>query len=225
PRRDEAYIGVMVDDLTTRGVMEPYRMFTSRAEYRLRLREDNADLRLTATGRALGLVDDVRWARFSAKRDAIAAERARLEAIMVRPQDVPEALALEIFGEPLSRDFSAFELLRRPQVRYADLHRIGRLGAAHPDPVVGEQVDIQAQYTGYIERQEADIARMKSLDDLPLPADLDYSAVRGLSTEVQIKLSRARPTTLGQAGRLEGLTPAAVSLLSVHLKRHRGAAA
>ena len=221
PRRDEAYIGVMVDDLTTRGVMEPYRMFTSRAEYRLRLREDNADLRLTEKGRELGLVDDHRWQRFCAKRDAVATELARLKAAVVHPQQVPEDLALEIFGEPLRKEFHAFDLLRRPDVSYAALHRIAVLGPGHADAAVCEQVDIQAQYTGYIERQEAEIERLKALEDVSLPADMDYAAVRGLSAEVQIKLSRARPSTLGQAGRLEGMTPAAVSLLSVHLKRRK----
>ncbi len=221
PRRDEAYIGVLVDDLTTRGVAEPYRMFTSRAEYRLRLREDNADLRLTETGRELGLVDDVRWQHFTTKRDAIAAELQRLHKAVVHPQDVPEAMAVEIFGEPLRKEFHAFELLRRPAVSYAALMRIPTLGPGVADPAVAEQVEIQAQYTGYIERQEAEIARMKTLEAVTLPADFDYAAVRGLSTEVQIKLAQAKPATLGQAGRLEGLTPAAISLLSVHLKRSR----
>lgn len=224
PRRDEAYMGVLVDDLTIRGVAEPYRMFTSRAEYRLRLREDNADLRLTEKGRELKLVGDYRWQRFIAKRDAVVAETERLKSTTVHPHHVSEELANAIFGEPLSRDFSAYELLRRPNVSYASLHRIERLGPGHEDASVAEQVEIQAGYTGYIERQEAEILRLKALEDVALPADLDYSAVRGLSTEVQIKLSQARPATLGQAGRLEGLTPAAVSLLSVHLKRHGPAA-
>ena len=224
PQRSEAYIGVLVDDLCTRGVAEPYRMFTSRAEYRLRLREDNADLRLTPAGRELGLVDDARWLAFAAKRDAVAAESERLRRSVVQPADVPEALAGEIFGEPLRKEFHAMDLLRRPDVSYAALHRIPSLGAGHADPAVAEQVEIQAQYAGYIERQEAEIARLKTLEDVAIPADLDYASVRGLSAEVQAKLAAARPSTLGQAGRLEGLTPAAVSLLSVHLKRARGAA-
>ncbi len=221
PRRDEAYMGVLVDDLTTRGVAEPYRMFTSRAEYRLRLREDNADLRLTGVGRELGLVDDTRWERFTTKRDAIAAEINRLRKAVVHPADVPEALAEAVFSEPLRKEFHAFELLRRPQVSYASLLRLPTLAPAVDDPAVAEQVEIQAQYTGYIERQEAEIARMKSLEAVKLPVDFDYAAVRGLSAEVQAKLEKARPSTLGQAGRLEGLTPAAISLLSVHIKRPR----
>lgn len=221
PRRDEAYMGVLVDDLTTRGVAEPYRMFTSRAEYRLRLREDNADLRLTEKGRDFGLVDDERWQAFTAKRDAIAIEIQRLKTAVVHPKDVSEELSQAVFGEPLRKEFHAFELLRRPNVTYAALHKIPAMGAGHADSAVVEQVEIQAQYTGYIERQEAEITRLKGLEDVALPADLDYAAVRGLSTEVQIKLAAARPATLGQAGRLEGLTPAAVSLLSVHLKRMR----
>nr|MBV6629446.1 tRNA uridine-5-carboxymethylaminomethyl(34) synthesis enzyme MnmG [Oceanococcus sp. HetDA_MAG_MS8] len=225
PRRDEAYIGVLVDDLTTRGVAEPYRMFTSRAEYRLRLREDNADLRMTPVGRDLGLVDDHRWERFCAKRDGVDAELARLRKTVVRPQDVPEALAVEVFGEPLRKEFHAFDLLRRPNVSYAALHKVAALGGGHSDPAVAEQVEIQAQYTGYIERQEAEIAKLKNLEGVALPTDFDYSQVRGLSTEVQTKLSQAKPTTLGQASRLEGLTPAAISLLSVHIKRKKAQAA
>lgn len=225
PRRDEAYIGVLVDDLTTRGVAEPYRMFTSRAEYRLRLREDNADLRMTPVGRDLGLVDDYRWEHFCAKRDGVDAELARLRKTVVHPQDVPEALAMEIFGEPLRKEFHAFDLLRRPNVSYAALHKVQALGAGHSDPAVAEQVEIQAQYTGYIERQEAEIAKLKNLEGVALPTDFDYSQVRGLSTEVQTKLSQAKPTTLGQASRLEGLTPAAISLLSVHIKRRKPQAA
>lgn len=225
PRRDEAYIGVLVDDLTTRGVAEPYRMFTSRAEYRLRLREDNADLRMTPVGRDLGLVDDYRWEHFCAKRDGVDAELARLRKTVVHPQDVPEALAVEVFGEPLRKEFHAFDLLRRPNVSYAALHKVAALGGGHSDPAVAEQVEIQAQYTGYIERQEAEIAKLKNLEGVALPTDFDYSQVRGLSTEVQTKLSQAKPTTLGQASRLEGLTPAAISLLSVHIKRRKPQAA
>jgi tRNA uridine 5-carboxymethylaminomethyl modification enzyme len=214
-----------VDDLTTRGVAEPYRMFTSRAEYRLRLREDNADLRMTPAGRELGLVDDHRWAHFSAKRDGVEAELARLRKTVVHPQDVPEDLATEIFGEPLRKEFHAFDLLRRPNVSYAALHKVQALGAGHSDPAVAEQVEIQAQYSGYIERQEAEIAKLKTLENVALPANFDYAQVRGLSTEVQTKLSQAKPATLGQASRLEGLTPAAISLLSVHVKRGKQKAA
>ncbi|MFN2301017.1 MAG: tRNA uridine-5-carboxymethylaminomethyl(34) synthesis enzyme MnmG [Gammaproteobacteria bacterium] len=200
PRRDEAYIGVLVDDLVTRGTQEPYRMFTSRAEYRLTLREDNADLRLTPVGRELGLVDDARWTRFSAKRDAVAAEQARLRALRI--------------GE-----HRAIELLRRPEVGYAELMAIAGAGPGVEDPTVGEQVEIQARYAGYIDRQNDQVERARGQEERSIPADLDYASVRGLSAEVQQKLERHRPATLGQAGRIAGVTPAAVSLLTVYLKR------
>ncbi len=219
PQRDEAYLGVLVDDLVGRGVAEPYRMFTSRAEYRLRLREDNADLRLTPAGRELGVVDDARWVRFAAKREAVASELARLKATCVQASDAPADLAEDLFGEALTHEYMAFDLLRRPGVDYAGLHRIAKLGSGHADPLVREQVDIEATYAGYIERQQADIDRDRKLEHAILPVDLDYARVAGLSNEVRQKLAQARPGTVGQAARLEGLTPAAISVLLVHLRR------
>jgi tRNA uridine 5-carboxymethylaminomethyl modification enzyme len=200
PRRDEAYLGVLVDDLVTRGVSEPYRMFTSRAEYRLQLREDNADLRLTEIGRRLGLIDDRRWDAFNGKRDAIDKERTRLEAMIV------------CTGSHEKR--RASEVLRRPEVRYGDLVEDSAL-----PPEVAEQVEIQIKYEGYIARQREEVARREEFEALALPADLDYRSVRGLSIEVQQKLDRHRPETIGQASRISGITPAAISLLLVHLKR------
>ncbi|HET7672247.1 MAG TPA: tRNA uridine-5-carboxymethylaminomethyl(34) synthesis enzyme MnmG [Burkholderiales bacterium] len=200
PARDEAYLGVLVDDLVTRGVSEPYRMFTSRAEYRLQLREDNADLRLTETGRKLGLVDDARWAVFSRKRDAIEAEKARLERTFVSTGSLEKVRATDF--------------LRRPEVGYGDVSPDSQLPAD-----VTEQVEIQLKYEGYIARQKNELARRRDLDTLALPRDLDYREVRGLSAEVQQKLDKHRPETIGQAARISGVTPAAVSLLLVHLKR------
>jgi tRNA uridine 5-carboxymethylaminomethyl modification enzyme len=219
PRRDEAYIGVLIDDLVTRGTSEPYRMFTSRAEYRLLLREDNADLRLTARGRELGLVDDGRWRAFETKRNAIEIEQRRLRATMVRA--APEnAQALErVLGVPLGRDCWAAELLRRPEVRYRELVALPGVGPGVADPAVAEQIEIQARYHGYIERQSAEVARSLALQETPLPDDVRYEQVRGLSTEVCEKLARQRPATVGQAARIDGVTPAAISLLLVHLKR------
>ncbi len=219
PRRDEAYLGVLVDDLVTRGVSEPYRMFTSRAEYRLMLREDNADLRLTETGRKLGLVDDARWAAFSRKRDAIARERERLKSTWVNPRILAAETAARVLGQPIEREHSLDELLRRPGVSYRSLMELPSSGKAIEDELVAEQVEIQAKYEGYIERQKEEVERRAAQDGKPLPADLDYAAVRGLSVEVRQKLERHRPQTLGQASRLSGVTPAAVSLLLVHLKR------
>ncbi|HYL24652.1 MAG TPA: tRNA uridine-5-carboxymethylaminomethyl(34) synthesis enzyme MnmG [Burkholderiales bacterium] len=200
PQRDEAYLGVLVDDLVTRGVSEPYRMFTSRAEYRLQLREDNADLRLTDVGRRLGLVDDRRWKSFNRKRDAIANEKERLTNLMVST------------GTRQKRP--AIELLKRPEVRYADL--VTHAPAARE---IAEQIEIQVKYEGYIERQREEVARRREFETLALPADLDYRRVTGLSVEVQQKLNRYRPETIGQASRISGITPAAISLLLVHLKR------
>ena len=200
PQRDEAYLGVLVDDLVTRGVSEPYRMFTSRAEYRLQLREDNADLRLTDVGRRLGLVDDRRWEAFNRKRDAIGREKERLTNLMVSA------------GTREKRP--AIELLKRPEVRYADL--VTQAPAASE---VAEQIEIQVKYEGYIERQREEVARRREFEGLALPADLDYGRVTGLSVEVQQKLNRYRPETIGQASRISGITPAAISLLLVHLKR------
>ena len=226
PRRDEAYLGVLVDDLITRGVAEPYRMFTSRAEYRLSLREDNADLRLTEKGRELGLVDDARWAVFCAKRDAIERETARLKAAWARPAAVPTAAAEAVVGKALEREATFFELLRRPGVRYADLMTLpGAPEDPQTDPRVVEQLEIAAQYQGYIDRQQEEVARTVQAETTPLPLDMDYGQVRGLSREVQQKLSEHRPETIGQAGRIQGMTPAAISLLLVHLKRRRSTAA
>jgi len=219
PRRDEAYLGVLVDDLITRGVSEPYRMFTSRAEYRLQLREDNADLRLTDTGRALGLVDDVRWDAFCRKRDAVARERERLKSTWVNPAAVPADDAQRVFGQPLEREYSLAELLRRPGVSYAALTGLAAAAPAVADPEVAAEVEIATKYEGYIERQQDEVARRRVHDELPLPADLDYRAVRGFSTEVWQKLNAHRPATIGQAARISGVTPAAIALLLVHLKR------
>lgn len=219
PRRDEAYLGVMVDDLITRGVSEPYRMFTSRAEYRLSLREDNADLRLTEAGRRLGLVDDVRWNFFCRKRDAIAAETERLKSSWVNPATVDAASAERVLGKPLEREYALFDLLRRPDVSYAALLTLPNVGVGMTDRQVIEQVEIQAKYQGYIERQKDEVERSLSQETLPLPADLDYRTVRGLSIEVQQKLNQHKPETVGQASRIQGVTPAAISLLLVHLKR------
>ena len=225
PKRDEAYLGVLVDDLITRGTTEPYRMFTSRAEYRLLLREDNADFRLTPVGRDLGLVDDERWSFFERKRDAVAREVARLEATTVQPFHQSEERATEIFGAPLTRDAKAFELLRRPEVNYFDLIGLPAVGSHEllADERLIEQlaaqVDVQAKYTGYIERQTAEIERHRRHETTQLPADIDYAQVRGLSTEVRQRLNEAKPQTLGQAARVPGVTPAAVSLLLVHLKK------
>ncbi len=219
PRRDEAYLGVMVDDLITRGVSEPYRMFTSRAEYRLSLREDNADLRLTETGRRLGVVDDARWARFDAKREAVAREIERLRSTWVNPNVLPEADALRVLGKTIEREYSLFDLLRRPEVDYAGLMTLPRAGEPLADADAREQVEIEAKYAGYVERQKEEIARQRDIDDLPLPGDMDYLSIKALSIEVRQKLDRQRPATLGQAARISGVTPAAISVLLVHLKR------
>jgi tRNA uridine 5-carboxymethylaminomethyl modification enzyme len=222
PRRDEAYLGVLVDDLVTRGVSEPYRMFTSRAEYRLQLREDNADLRLTEHGRRLGLVDDARWDAFSRKRDAIAGERERLKSTWLSPHAVARAAAERVLVQPLDRDRSLTELLRRPGVDYRSLHTLTGAGTGVTDPTVAEQVEIATKYEGYIQRQRAEIERQLGQETTPLPRDLDYASVRGLSVEVRQKLAAHRPETVGQAARISGVTPAAISLLLVHLKRGLG---
>lgn len=222
PHRDEAYLGVLIDDLITRGASEPYRMFTSRAEHRLLLREDNADLRLTEIGRRLGVVDDTRWHTFTAKRDAIVRETERLHAIRLRPHQFDEAQLQEILQGPLTRESRATELLRRPEVTYAGLMSLPGIGPGESDPYVTEQVEIQAKYAGYIDRQHVEIERQRRYEELTLPGDFDYAQVHGLSREVSEKLSRHRPHTLGQAGRIPGVTPAAISLLLVHLKRGGG---
>jgi tRNA uridine 5-carboxymethylaminomethyl modification enzyme len=223
PRRDQAYLGVLVDDLITRGVSEPYRMFTSRAEYRLSLREDNADLRLTAIGRELGLVDDRRWEAFNRKRDAVAREAERLKSTWVNPRQLPEADALRVLGQPMEREYRLFDLLRRPQVSYASLLSLPGAGEGVAAAEVIEQVEIQAKYQGYIERQQEEIDKSLAHESLPVPSDIDYGEVRGLSFEVRQKLEQARPQTLGQASRVQGVTPAAISLLLVHLKRRKAA--
>lgn len=219
PQRDEAYLGVLVDDLVTRGVSEPYRMFTSRAEYRLMLREDNADLRLTEVGRRLGVVDDARWDAFSRKRDAIVAEQARLAALWVTPRTLPAADAERVLGQGIEREYSFASLLRRPNVSYHSLMTLPNAGNGVDQSDVVEQIEIQAKYQGYVLRQREEVERHSQLEGKRLPVDLDYDKVRGLSAEVRQKLSRIRPETLGQAGRISGVTPAAISLLLVHLKR------
>ena len=219
PGRNEAYLGVLVDDLITRGVSEPYRMFTSRAEYRLSLREDNADLRLTETGRRLGVVDDVRWAEFSRKRDAIEREQARLKDTWISSHLLPDDGGAPAPDRPPAREYSLLDLLRRPDVSYGRLTALPGAGPAVEDPQVAEQVEIQAKYQGYIERQREEIARHEHYENLKLPQDLDYASLRGLSVEVRQKLDRHRPETLGQASRISGVTPAAISVLLVHLKR------
>ena len=219
PRRDEAYLGVLVDDLVTRGVSEPYRMFTSRAEYRLMLREDNADLRLTEIGRRLGLIDDLRWDAFSRKRDAVAKESERLRSVWVNPRVLGQADAERVLGQPIEREYSLLDLLRRPGVSYRSLMTITLAGVGVEDSEVAQQIEIQAKYQGYIERQRDEVSRRAALDSTRLPTDVDYSIVRGLSVEVQQKLNRFKPETIGQAARISGVTPAAISLLLVHLKR------
>jgi tRNA uridine 5-carboxymethylaminomethyl modification enzyme len=223
PRRDQAYLGVLVDDLITRGVSEPYRMFTSRAEYRLSLRVDNADLRLTEVGRELGLVDDQRWAVFNRKRDAVALEAERLKSTWVNPRQTPEADALRVLGQPMEREYRLFDLLRRPEVSYSSLLTLPGTGEAIAAPEVIEQIEIQAKYQGYIERQRDEVEKSLAHETLILPGDIDYAEVHGLSFEVRQKLAQVRPQTLGQASRLQGMTPAAISLLLVHLKRRKAA--
>jgi tRNA uridine 5-carboxymethylaminomethyl modification enzyme len=219
PQRHEAYIGVLVDDLITRGTAEPYRMFTSRAEHRLLLREDNADLRLTPTGRELGLVDDARWESFERKRAAITREHTRLDTLRLKPAQLAEPVYVETFGVPQeSTGTTALELLRRPEGSYAVLANLG-LAEAGIDPAVAEQVEIQCKYAGYIDRQQLEIERARRYEEAPLPLDLDYATVSGLSNEVRQKLATHRPDTVAQAGRISGITPAAVSLLLVHLKK------
>ncbi|MEN8107325.1 MAG: tRNA uridine-5-carboxymethylaminomethyl(34) synthesis enzyme MnmG [Pseudomonadota bacterium] len=220
PRRDEAYIGVLIDDLITRGTSEPYRMFTSRAEYRLLLREDNADLRLTPVGRELGLVDAQRWQSFSDKRAAIELEQQRLRGLLVRPGTATGNAVDALLEKPLSREQFVHELLRRPGVSYRELMAINGLGPGVADDCVAGQVEVQARYAGYVDRQQAEIERHQRHQSQALPGDLDYNAVRGLSNEVCEKLQVVRPETIGQAARIPGMTPAAVSLLLVHLKKH-----
>ncbi|MGE8215797.1 MAG: tRNA uridine-5-carboxymethylaminomethyl(34) synthesis enzyme MnmG [Stenotrophomonas maltophilia] len=221
PRRDEAYLGVLVDDLITHGTTEPYRMFTSRAEYRLQLREDNADVRLTGTGRELGLVDERRWAAFQAKQDAVANESARLRALWATPGN---ALGREVeatLGVAVSRETTVLDLIKRPELDYAQLMQVPSLGPAVADPKVAEQVEIGVKYAGYLDRQREEIERQQRHENTAIASDFDYAGVRGLSAEVQQKLERVRPQTIGQAQRIPGMTPAAISLLLVHLERAR----
>jgi len=219
PARDEAYIGVMVDDLITRGVTEPYRMFTSRAEYRLQLREDNADMRLTEMGRKLGLVDDVRWEAFSRKQEAVVREQERLKKTFVQPANLEAEKMTQLFGKPLEHEYSLFELLRRPEVSYEAVLSLGEDGLGEAAPDVREQVEIAAKYQGYIDRQTDEVARSRGQEETKLPGDLDYREIHGLPIEAQQKLNAHKPETIGQASRISGITPAAISLLMVYLKR------
>lgn len=219
PARDEAYLGVLVDDLITRGVSEPYRMFTSRAEYRLQLREDNADMRLTEIGRKLGLVDDVRWEAFSRKQEAVAREQERLKKTFVQPAQLDAEKMTQIFGKPLEHEYSLFELLRRPEVSYDALLTLNNDTPGEIEPAVREQVEIAAKYQGYIDRQADEVARSRGQENTKLPADLDYREIHGLPIEAQQKLNAQKPETIGQASRISGITPAAISLLLVYLKR------
>ncbi|ADQ85908.1 tRNA uridine-5-carboxymethylaminomethyl(34) synthesis enzyme MnmG [Methylovorus sp. MP688] len=218
PARDQAYLGVLVDDLITRGVSEPYRMFTSRAEYRLMLREDNADMRLTEAGRRIGLVDDARWEAFSRKQEAILREQERLRKTYVHPGQVSADVMEKVLGKQIDREYSMFELLRRPEVSYEALLTLAE-GDGEQDEQVRQQIEIAAKYQGYIDRQADEIERQRGQEDTPLPADMDYREVHGLSIEAQQKLNAQKPETVGQASRISGITPAAISLLLVHLKR------
>ena len=231
PRRDEAYLGVLVDDLISKGVTEPYRMFTSRAEFRLQLREDNADMRLTEQGRELGLVDDARWESFNRKRDAVSRETERLKATWVNPRNLPAAESERVLGKSIDHEYNLGDLLRRPDVSYAGLMSLDAGKYANPDvsretlgelwePVV-EQIEIAAKYSGYIDRQRGEVLRAAQYENLKLPTDFDYLQVPALSIEVRQKLSKQRPETLGMASRISGVTPAAISLLLVHLKKSR----
>ena len=225
PKRSEAYLGVLVDDLITKGIQEPYRMFTSRAEYRLSLREDNADLRLTEIGRQLGCVGDVQWAAFEKKREAVACELERLKSTWVNPRVVTDAEAERVAGKALEREYALADLLRRPQVTYASLMSLrgsdgqDLAGPAVQDLAVREQVEIHVKYAGYIDRQAKEVEKHAHFENLPMPENFDYLEVSGLSIEVKQKLNRHRPETLGQCGRISGVTPAAISLLLVHLKK------
>lgn len=219
PRRDEAYIGVLIDDLITQGTLEPYRMFTSRAEYRLLLREDNADLRLTEKGYELGLVNETRWRVFNKKREAIACEQQRLHSAWIRPQTATGIAAEQLLQQPLSREYRASELLRRPEVSYETLMSLPEIGPGVVDMRVSEQVEIQAKYSGYVDRQLTEIERQRRHEEALIPDDMDYHKITGLSAEVREKLIRIKPGTVGQASRIPGITPAAISLLLVHLKK------
>jgi len=225
PKRSEAYLGVLVDDLITRGVTEPYRMFTSRAEYRLSLREDNADLRLTETGRKLGLVDDIRWDAFNRKRDAVAQEIERLKSSWVNPRILSVQASEALLGKKIEREYSLYDLLRRPEVSYKALTELKNTegqnlgGPGLSDEVAAEQVEIQVKYAGYVARQMDDVQKQAEQNEQPIPEELDYDAITSLSIEVRQRLKAARPATVGQAGRISGITPAAISLLLIHIKR------
>ena len=223
PARSEAYLGVLVDDLISRGVSEPYRMFTSRAEYRLSLREDNADLRLTEQGRALGCVDDARWAAFCRKRDAIEGELQRLRSTWVNPKVLDADRATALLGAPIEKEYSLADLVRRPELKYREL--VEALGEGVSDPEVAEQVEIQLKYQGYIDRQQAEVERQANQAHQKIPDDMNYDDVAGLSFEARQRLSQHRPQTVGLASRIQGITPAAISLLLIHLKRLRAGAA
>jgi tRNA uridine 5-carboxymethylaminomethyl modification enzyme len=222
PRRDEAYLGVLVDDLITKGVTEPYRMFTSRAEFRLQLREDNADMRLTEAGRELGLVDDARWDAFSRKRDLVSRETERLRSIWVNPRNLPPSESERVLGKAIEREYNLGDLLRRPNVNYASLMSLdgGKYASGQPlgEPEI-EQIEIAAKYAGYIDRQHDEVERAAHFENLKLPDDLDYGQVKALSFEVRQKLAKHRPETLGLASRISGVTPAAISLLMIHLRK------
>lgn len=225
PRRDEAYLGVLVDDLTTKGVAEPYRMFTSRAEYRLSLREDNADQRLTEIGRKLGLVDDVRWAAYCAKREAVEKEQQRLKSTWINPRMVSQEEAVRVLSKGIDREYNLYDLLKRPDVHYSQLMTLQNeegakvLQDALTDNALVEQLEIEVKYSGYVDRQKAEVSRSVNQESVRLPNDIDYTGVNGLSKEVQQKLKLAKPETIGQASRIQGITPAAISLLMVHLKK------
>lgn len=219
PSRDQAYLGVLVDDLTTLGTKEPYRMFTSRAEYRLMLREDNADARLTEKGREFGLVDDIRWAAFNEKMEQVAIERQRLKQSWVHPQHAALIAINALVKTPLTKEASLEELVRRPEINYADLMKISNIGPGVTDPIAAEQVEIQIKYEGYINRQQDEIAKQQRNEQSLLPQQFDYKAVKGLSNEVIAKLNQTQPQTVGQASRISGITPAAISLLLVYLKK------
>jgi len=226
PARNDAYLGVLVDDLVTNGVTEPYRMFTSRAEYRLSLREDNADMRLTETGRQLGLIDDERWGAFNRKRDAVTKEIQRLRSTWVNSKILDAHSATQLLGKPLEREYAVADLLKRPELDYLGLMDFrlpnGELlaGPGLQDPVIAEQVEIQIKYAGYVDRQQEEVRRMTEQAEQTIPEDFDYDAIPALSIEVRQKLKVTRPTTLGQASRVSGVTPAAISLLLIHIKRH-----
>ncbi len=220
PRRDEAYIGVLIDDLITRGTNEPYRMFTSRAEYRLTLREDNADLRLTPTGRNLGLVNDDDWNTFELKQVAIQNEQQRLTSTWIKPDSLPQEKMIDLLGKPLTHEYNLMQLLRRPEITYSQLMELFAMDISMITQTVAEQVEIQAKYSGYIDRQSTEVERNRKHEETLLPADIDYRNVHGLSTEMVQKFSEHRPHNLGQASRIPGVTPAALSILRIYLKKN-----